>query len=145
MCGPSARRMCSAVLLGLVLVGGCSKGNPEDPKCYQVTGKVTFKGQPAQHAVVSFIPVDSSEERMPAGAVVDENGDFRLMTQKRIDGAEPGPYRITISWMKPLGTGDDADTTKELLPTKYQDPATSGLTFTVEPTENEVPPFDLNP
>ena len=145
MRGPTSRSVFPAFFMGVLLIFGCSNRDPYDPQCYPVTGKVTFKGEPAHHAVVSFVPVDSSEGRSPAAAVVDENGEYRLQTLKRIDGAEPGEYRIKISWQKPLGVGDDADTTKELLPKKYQDPATSGLRFTVEPTENEVPPFELNP
>ena len=135
------------VVIGWLLTAviGCSSAN-KDPRCYPVTGKVTFKGKPAQFAVVSFIPADTAEGRMPAAGVVDEFGEFRLLTQKRIEGAQSGKYLVKFTFRIPGNPGtDDAEYGRELLPKKYLDTATSGYEFTVEPTENDVPPFALTP
>jgi hypothetical protein len=145
---PVLRTVYSAVLISLMLCTGCGPrlAREADPVCHPVTGNVTFKGKPAQYAIVTFTPVDVSEDRLGADGICDEDGFFRLQTRRRTEGAEPGDYLVTISWRIPERPGsDDPEYGKELLPKKYLDKSTSGLKFTVEPTENEVPPYDLNP
>ena len=142
MCGPNMRSKFSALIIGLVLCAGCGPRlvREVDPVCYPVTGKVTFSGKPAHYAIVTFTPVEQDDERL------DEDGVFQLKTRRRTDGAEPGEYIVTISWRIPQNPGsDDPEYGKELLPKKYQDVKTSGLKFTVEATENEVPPYELTP
>jgi hypothetical protein len=60
---------------------------------YPVSGKVTYKGQPVQKGVISFVPEDK-EGRGATGQI--ENGSYSLTTQTPGDGAFPGKYTVTV-------------------------------------------------
>jgi len=146
------------LLLAWVVVGiiaGCSSGRP---KTYQVTGAVTMKGQPVEAATVVFVPVEGASYQAATG-ITDASGNFKLSTFAGNDGAQEGEYRIKVSKFnvkKPtkeeqdryismeeerkMQFGDDkpAVPAKNLLPAKYNDDATSGLTYTVKRGSNTV-------
>ena len=146
MFGRLARPLVVAVLLS-VLIGGCSRRSA-GPKMYPVRGTVIVDGQPAQYATVSFTPVDKTDDRLPSGGTVDEDGEFRLTTLKQFDGAEPGEYWVSISWCKPIDPNrSEVEYGPELLPNKYQHPDKSGLKelrVTIEEGDNELPPFEIS-
>ena len=100
--------------------------------------------EPAEYANVILIPVDSGSELPRAYGVVDADGEFRLSTKRQFDGAEPGEYFVTISWMKPKKPHvREPDYGPELLPAKYQDPVNSGLKVVIEPGDNLLDPIEL--
>lgn len=130
---------------GLFAVSGC--GKESGPALFPVRGSVFVNGKPAEHAAVSLIPVDPNDGRYPAGGFVDADGEFQLTTLKPNDGAEPGEYYVSISWAKLLNPkSSEPEYGPELLPAKYQNPATSGLQelkVVIEESENELPRFDI--
>jgi hypothetical protein len=121
---------------------GCSPGVGKTVGVYQVRGSVTVNGEPAEYANVLFTPVDPDGQK--ASAVVDTNGEYRLTTQREFDGAEPGEYRVSISWAKPKNPdAGEPDYGPELLPKRYLDPLQSGLKAQVEATDNTLDPFEI--
>lgn len=148
-----------AFIVLCLILPGCNDG-PARPKTTQVTGLLTYKGQPVREASVGFVPdVPAAEmSRHPgAFAITDNDGRFVLMTFKTGDGAIPGKYKITVSKQeavtntKVAETGADdyfddgggeytAAPPKSVFPVKYSTPATSDLTVNVpegDPIEYE--------
>jgi hypothetical protein len=131
-----------AVLAVLAIAaGGCGKpasgGKP-------VTGQVTFNGTPIQGASITFVP---STGGAPGFAMTDAEGKYTARSSQG-EGLPPGSYQVTV--MKtdappPQSTVSDQDAgyvppdpdapptvIKDLLPAKYKDVQTSGLTAEVK-------------
>jgi hypothetical protein len=109
---------------------------------YPVTGKVVFEGRPAAGAVVQFHPQDKSDKSplVPVGQA-GADGSFRLTTYVHEDGAPAGRYAVTVFWGVPSKGGDNFD--RVLVPGRYLNPATSGLTAEVPGRATDLPPFKL--
>jgi len=139
----------------VAIIAGCSSGRP---KTYQVTGTVTMKGEPVEGATVVFLPPEGATYQAATG-ITDASGHFKLSSFAGDDGAQEGEYRIKVSKFnvkKPtkeeqeryisieeerkMQFGDDkpAVPAKNLLPPKYNDETTSGLTYTVKRGSNMV-------
>ena len=133
---------------------GCS----DTIRTVNVTGTVTFNGEPLEGAQVNFSPVTPGEDARPAFARTDANGRFRLSTiGGTVDaGTTPGEYMVSITRMvtgtvivEPDG-GPGASSPsgfmpppQSLIPRHYGDPTTSNLTATVEARGANVFNFDL--
>lgn len=153
------RPILPALLLGCFAVSGC--GQQSLPS---VGGRVTLDGEPVAQAGVTFEPVGGGSV---ASGVTDGQGRFRLETINQ-EGVAPGEYKVTIvktrtvSVEKPPagskkaiskdgGQGAEIDDDlldtgvwriEHLIPQRYADPETSGLTVTVKAEENHFP-FEL--
>jgi hypothetical protein len=116
---------------------------PTGPGMAQVSGKVTYKGQPVPKGTVTFLP-SSPGGRNATGAIMPD-GSYKLQTENPGDGALLGEYKVTIYAhdepildylpQKPVEP-------KILTPTKYEKPDTSGLTASVKSGPNTYN-FDL--
>lgn len=129
MNGRTARRLAATLLLlGAV---GCSGGR------YPVSGRVTFPdGSPLTEGTVIGESGDGAERVMAQGDLRPD-GTFEWGTIQPRDGARPGVYRVAVL---PHGVGD-ADRSKGVKPAvakKFTDPNTSGITFEVKETRNEL-------
>jgi len=143
-------------IVGLVLTG-CS--NSSRPPTYRVTGTVTLKGKPVAGAAVTFVPTGTEGEA--ASAISDSEGKYALTTWEAGDGARPGEYRVKISAQEQKAVDPStmvqnltieeeqkiyveskkpAPPAKRLIPIKYEDDQTSGLTHTVD---NKATTFDI--
>jgi hypothetical protein len=125
----------------LMMICSCSANK----RVYPVSGKVLFEGKPAARAIVKFYAVDAAEKQggqavVPQG-IVGEDGSFRLTTYRSEDGAPAGKYNVSVFWANPSKGGDDYD--KPLIPARYLNAETSGLTAVVEERATELPPFQL--
>ncbi len=136
--------------LGVVLVlSGCADGNAENPNWPQrvpASGTVLYKGQPQADAIVSFV---NTEAQVTGTGTTDADGHFTLTTYVANDGVVPGPQVVTVRCVQvsdntpadvDLSAGGVAGPQKVtwLIPEKYSNPTTSGLTATVEANgENE--------
>lgn len=152
---------CAVLAIGVMGCGG--EGDVERPDTYPISGTVTFNGAPIEGASVSFVP--QGDGRGAAG-FTDGAGKYTLTTLAAGDGAVPGQYQVKIvkfgkSAEAPteasdtsgeLGIAEDAGynpdaedageaAQKNLLPEKYADSNTSGLTVEVIAGEN--PPHDF--
>jgi hypothetical protein len=148
-----------APLLGLLLAG-CNSSNR--PATYPVSGTVTMNGQPLEGATVVFVPTEGAVGQQAATGITDAAGKYKLSTYVTDDGANAGEYRIKVSkydGKKPTKeeqeryisyeeeqkiqfAGDERPTppAKNLLPPKFGDDSTSGLTYTVTKGSNT---FDI--
>ena len=139
------RLVCLSVCL---IAAACSKG-PVRPATYPVTGTVTFKGAPLEGAQVIFVP--TAKGGQAATGLTDAAGKYSVGTYQAKDGAQEGEYRIKIiktdakqvsAAGKPVSLsheeeqaqyveGAPAEPPKSLIPAKYDNEGTSGITHTV--------------
>jgi hypothetical protein len=77
---------------------------------------------------------------VPQGQV-GTDGTFKLTTYKHDDGAPPGRYAVSVFWAVSSKGGDNFD--KILVPERYTNPSTSGLTAEVPPRATDLSPFQL--
>jgi hypothetical protein len=145
-------RPCQIAVVTLVTVGivlsGCS--GSERPPTFPVTGTVTWQGKPLAGAAITFVPTD--KDGVAASALTDSEGKYSLTTWEAGDGARPGQYRVKVSkqeqatvdpskMVQNLSIEEEqkiyventkpAVPAKRLIPAKYENDLTSGLTHTV--------------
>ncbi len=132
-----------AIVAGLVLaLTACRRGG--DNPVYPVTGKVFYKGKPAEGALVTLVPLgDNNAKRPKPGAQVKRDGTFRLSTYASYDGAPPGRFAVTIIYRSPEKKVDDENRGPDLLEGRYADPKTTPLAVEIKPANNALEPFDL--
>ncbi len=99
------------------------------PKTAPVSGLITLNGEPVAGASVVFAP--RKKNGSAAAGTTDAAGMFKMTTFQAGDGVIPGGYSVAIS--KIVTIDEDAKTRQErhLLPPKYAEPSTSGLTVEV--------------
>lgn len=125
-----------AVCLMIFLAVGCG---PRRPATVRVSGRVLLDGAPLPAAAVLFEPVSGG---VPARGSTGSDGTFTLTTFTRGDGALPGRHRVAVSKVVVEGVAAGPDgleaappagppTERAVVPTRYADPATSGLEATV--------------
>lgn len=124
-------------------VPGC--GDSGRPHTVPVTGTVTFAGSPVAGADVTFL---GKQGPLAAGRT-DEQGRFQLMTFTAGDGAVPGAYLVGISKREkvvdPQNPNDPYPQFRDVLPAKYGNPESSGLTATVDASQRNDIGFALAP
>jgi hypothetical protein len=118
-----------------------------------VSGKVNYKGQPIQGALVTLHPKASMEDikvHRPSG-ITDEQGNFTLTTGKDT-GAAPGEYIVTVVWMKqpegaptkPKGFDMGLPEPVDQLQGRYANMKNSKITVTVKSGTNQLEPINLD-
>ena len=126
------------------LAFGCS--GPTGPDTVPATGTVTYEGSAVENAIVVFTPTgqrDTDQQSLAAQAETDELGRFELSTyvggEDYKPGIETGTYNVTVTKLEVVQ--DMRRKPKHLLPKKFSQPSTSGLS--VEVTENGDNDFKL--
>jgi hypothetical protein len=105
---------------------------------------VRINGEPGKDVNILFTPVTLPEggaTPLSPAAVTDGEGRFQLMSFKPDDGAPAGDYLVTIIY--PMQRYNKHLSGIDRLKGKFADPKTSGLTATVQPTSNDLAPFEL--
>ena len=132
-------RACAAALL-LATCGGCGQqGLPVAP----TSGKVTIDGRDVPQGSVIFIPAKGRS----ATGTIRPDGTFTLTTYRPNDGALLGLHQVAISGAE---VGEDFDprkleqSVKWLVPPRYRDPTTSGLSFEVAEGRENFAEFKLS-
>ncbi|MDD3590785.1 MAG: carboxypeptidase-like regulatory domain-containing protein [Thermoguttaceae bacterium] len=117
-----------------------------------VTGTVTLDGQPLPYATVYFIPAEGNGHE--ASGVTNENGEYKLQTLlgKADAGTTPGKYLVKFDCYEDYETGrtsKDEDgndipeiESRSIIPSRYNDPKTSGFEAEVASGSNRFD-FDL--
>jgi hypothetical protein len=144
--GLRARPALSVLLAGAVAgLPGCGK---EPPKLATVEGTVFVGGEPLNVGTAQrrgYVQLNPDAARgntslaRPSGEI-DSEGHFKIMTNVKM-GVTPGWYKVAVSAdFKP--NPDNAYGFKELIPKRYFNENTSGLSFEV--VENPAPgAYDL--
>jgi len=137
-----------SILLILCTAGilvGCSQVSGKDEQRYraagvvEVSGMITFDGQPLANAQIVFTPGGEY-------GVTDANGKYQLRINSKRTGALPGEKVVRI-WTTMRGDGYDelmgnnVYPTKETIPVEYNRAST--LTRTVEPSKSQTFDFEL--
>jgi hypothetical protein len=144
----------TTICFSILILSGCGSGSPFPVEA--VEGIVTLDGQPVEGAILTFVPVPSTEGKA-AYARTDETGAYKLTAfngGKFGAGTMPGRYIVSILKEVPVRE----PTAKELaeaekgieiniplysiVPTRYNDATTSGLTAEIVKGKNIVH-FDL--
>jgi hypothetical protein len=130
----------SCWLIVCLVAGGCNRSGLN---LAPVEGVVKHKGTPLEGAGVLFLPASGPF----AMGTTDANGKFTLMTANE-DGALVGEHRVIISKTQTTARQIPGERlprydTKYLIPQKYADPSTSGLTAKVVDDDNEFE-FEVN-
>ena len=137
-------RLASGVVSFAMLLPGCSGGGISGTA--PVVGKVTYKGEPVEGAVVSFI--GEGDGARVATAISGPGGAYELTTAES-KGALPGKYSVTVtktetsagamqSMEEAAKSPAPPPASKELLPVKYGNPAQSPLKFDVKSGSNTI-------
>lgn len=140
--------LCLAALAMLAVLPACSKAI----KTEGVTGVVTYNGEPLADATVKFIPTDATGSQ--SYGKTNEKGEYKLQTLLGAAdaGTTPGEYKVTVDCIETVETGNmieengeekEETIAKSLIPEKYNNAETSGLTATVAPGDNTIN-FDLS-
>jgi hypothetical protein len=141
----------------LITVTGCSTGKP-DFAVEIVEGLVTLDGSPVEGVTVGFSPVDSKAGK-PAVGRTNTQGKFVLTATQGGEfgkGTMIGKYLVSLSKETPsreptaqeLANADKTGMMPDIpiisiIPKKYNDPQTSGLTAEVIKGKNNFS-FDLS-
>jgi hypothetical protein len=120
----------TVVLVGLVGCGGAYDAT--------VVGMVTLDGNAVPTGSISFVPASGG----PQGyAMVEPSGSYEVFTGREA-GLAPGQYNVSVVARESSTTlskgGGPPPPGKPITPRWYASPATSGLTFNVEPGSNEI-------
>jgi hypothetical protein len=139
----SLRAASVAIVLSAVATVGCAKRTTIET--YPVTGKISVSGKPASYAKLTFWPVSESTDYM-LSVSADQDGNFELLARKPPDGASMVKYDVTVSWRIPANptAANDPDYGPELLPLKFRNPKTSGLSVEVESEADELKPIEID-
>src|SRR5262245_59804194 len=122
-------RFAAQVLVVTAFAAACSRGGRP---VGQVTGVVTFGGKPVPPGTVMFVPVESGP---PAYRDIGPDGRYQLSTYTPGDGAVVGTHKVMITALEQLPpelANNPNRLPKMIVPIKYGDTNTSGLTFEVK-------------
>ena len=128
-CPMAVPRIASVVVPALILAltFGCGSGRPET---VPVSGVVLLDGQPLKaEGTVRVIP---KKDRAATGEIDPATGRFTLTTFDKNDGCVRGTHTVTVLARQTI----DNTQMRWLIPEKYSQPGTSGLTVTIDgPTD----------
>ncbi|MDY0170678.1 MAG: hypothetical protein RBS80_29320 [Thermoguttaceae bacterium] len=128
----TTRGLLTAAVGGLCLLSGCGERRPLAP----VTGLVLYNGKPLESGTVFFQP----EYGQPATAIIQPDGTFALQTTGEGIGAVVGRNRVRVACYEAQPVTDEqgeGTLGRLLIPRKYTDYQTSGLTVEVVSGQNE--------
>ena len=120
------------VMLAAMSIAGCSPAKESS-----VSGRVTLDGSPVSQGTVAFEPQAGG---MLARGALDADGNYELMTNQ-VEGVAPGKYRVKVLAQERSPDPPDGGLPppgKLLVPEKFTQVATSGLTFEVALGRNRI-------
>jgi hypothetical protein len=119
----------ACTLLATLLIGCGQKS------IYPVHGQlVDPEGKPITGLKGGTVEFEALDAQASANGPIEEDGTFRLTTEKRGDGAHLGKHRVAIT--RPYV--DPEHRVPPVIDPRYENPGTSGLEVLVEPKNNEI-------
>ena len=132
------------VMLAAGVALGLTSCRRSDRPVSVVTGKVFYKGKPAEGARVTFFSLTDNDPKKPRpGAEVGPDGAFRLSTYASYDGAPPGSYAVLVVYPSPAKKIDGENAGPDLLEGRYADPKTTPLRAEIKAEVNDLEPFNV--
>lgn len=122
---------CGAALAGVLICavvgGGCGPRVTMVP----VRGRVTVDGKPLGAGSVMFQPQAGPAAR----GQINADGSFELGTHHPGDGVRAGPAAVRVTSVAAVKAvaGEEAPSGRSMIPMRYADFTTSGITVTVTP------------
>ena len=104
-----------------------------------VEGKVLLNGQPMTAGRVMTTPPSGRG----ANGIIQVDGTFELKTHNVGDGALVGTHTVAVVAYEGKATGPEAGPGKLLVPQRYINDMTSGLTIEVKADEENAPVLEL--
>lgn len=123
---------------------GCQ--GADGPATSPVSGSVTMAGQPVAEAIVTFVPTTPGDEAKSAQSETDTDGHFEMSYSMGDDdkpGLPPGEYGVAIQKLDLTSVRSTLTPPKSLLPQRYGNIQSSGLTANVQAGENNNFSFEL--
>lgn len=118
-----AHRVIWGLVLGLTVLTGCGSSGPG---AVDVSGTVTWKGEPVDGGHIRFIPIAPTTGRVVGSHIVQ--GRYEVAGSNAV---AIGPHRIEITWVRnlplPPGADDAATPTEEVIPARYNTQSTLKL------------------
>lgn len=124
--------------------GGCNSSSKLEG-LVPASGVILFENAPVEGARVTFAPQAGTGKQRIATATTDEKGRFSMMTLNPGDGVFPGEYAVSVTKTELMGEpkqetmpdgtvverGRTDDRVRDMLPAKYKEAKSSGLTITI--------------
>jgi tetratricopeptide (TPR) repeat protein len=134
-------------LAALVLIGlGSRYIHWDHVRVYPAHGQAAYEGKPIPNARIILDPAWTEDPPFPRPhALVKDDGSFVLGTYGKEDGAPPGEYRVSVQWLvqtQKIET-EGNPLPRNLLPARYGNFATSGLSVQIQQGENLLPVLQL--
>jgi hypothetical protein len=132
-------RVCTVLVLALLT--GCSAS--DQLPTAKVTGKVAYKGKPVPTGTIMFVP---KGDKPSATGELKSDGTYELTTYEEGDGAVLGPHTVMITAVEDMSDKLPelrSGTPRALVPGKYTNNSTSGLTAEVNDVEVNTIDFEL--
>jgi hypothetical protein len=104
-----------------------------------VKGHVTLDGKPLKIGTVITIP----DAGRGARGLIQPDGSFELGTYAKADGALLGTHHIGVVAYEGANLGPESNDAKLIVPKRYTNPESSGLTIDVKADGNNAPELTL--
>ena len=101
------------MLASVWCVVGCGGG--DGPRRFDVSGKVTHRGQPVAEGMIIFEPDSSKGNSGPQGFAAIKDGQYN--TSRRGQGVVGGPHLVRISGFDGVSVSEDSPNGSPLFPT----------------------------
>ena len=139
-----------AVACGLLIVVVASNwkgGMSAKPAVYPAHVKLVFKnGDPVRHTFVNFTPTAPNNTGWTCQAFTKADGSFEIRSNfsNDHDGAVPGEYLCSLEQGVPAKFSNGERHNPSVIPKKYLDSKTSGITVVIKPEDNDLGTIKLD-
>ena len=135
------RAGCLAAACFATAVVGCRQG-PDLPPLAPTSGTVTLDGEPLTTGTVQFVPDESKDTSGPIGTgKIGPDGEYEISTAGT-PGALVGHHKVAVEAQQSSDLSDHS-WSPSLVPQKYTNFHTSGLTAEVKAGEDNVVDLEL--
>jgi hypothetical protein len=128
--------------LGLVVFAGCGGSGPGLMK---VHGTVRYNGAPVTSGTVQFQGQPGQTPELPPGTGIIQSDGTYTVTTVHGPGLVPGKYLVAVVSMESGELESPQPVVKWLVPEKYANPTTSGLSADINSQTAMPLDFDLAP
>jgi hypothetical protein len=133
------KRVDILLLSAFLLASFCAGCGRHAANIAPVKGVVTLDGKPLKIGTVITIPNAGRGAR----GFIQPDGSFELGTYGKTDGALLGSHRVGVVAYEGTNLGPESNNAKLIVPKRYTNPESSGLTIEVKPDGDNTPELKL--